>query len=172
MIHLDAQEKIVVEARRHWYVFAAEVSSLALLALLPFAAFIVLASSGAFEAVEGLLSLFVFVSAGWLLALWTLFFIFWTNYYLDVWIVTDRRIIDVEQHGLFSREISEFRLENIEDLTVEVKGLLPTFLRFGDVYVQTAGENREFAIHHVPNPHKLKDIIVAEQHRVLSEKRG
>jgi uncharacterized membrane protein YdbT with pleckstrin-like domain len=83
----------------------------------------------------------------------------WTDYYLDVWIVTNRRVIDVEQRGLFSREIATMQLSKIQDITTEVKGFLPTLIGFGDVHVQTAGLEREFVIRGVPHPHKTREMI-------------
>ncbi len=88
------------------------------------------------------------------------------DYHLDVWIVTTKRIINIEQKGLFNRFISEHELEKIQDVTAEQKGVLATFLSFGNVLVQTAGEVPMFIFRQVDNPfevakqinHLLKDI--------------
>ena len=73
---------------------------------------------------------------------WVLFFIKWTDYYLDVFILTDRRVIYITQKGLFSRRIATSRLDRVQDVSAEVTGMMPTFLNYGDVHVQTAGEEK------------------------------
>lgn len=161
---LKENEKILFEIRRHWYVLATEASILVFLALIPI---VVIASADYLEFSDQLFSLVLFLSSAWMLILWALFFVIWTNYYLDVWIITDQRIIDVEQFSLFSRDISEFRLDRVQDITVEVKGFLPTMLKFGDIHVQTAGVNHMFHIKHVPDPYKVKDMIVREHDRAV-----
>ena len=79
---------------------------------------------------------------------------------MDVWILTDRKIIDIEQLSLFSREVSEFRLDRVQDITVEVRGIISTMLKFGTLHVQTAGATREFVIKNIPDPYKVRDIIM------------
>lgn len=171
MIKLTEGEHVVYEIRRHWYVLIVESFFLGFLSLVPWVVFFGLDVSGfAFESGEG--ALFLFVSVVWLFFIWIAFMIIWTNYYLDVWIVTNKRILDIEQHGLFSRELSEFRLDRIQDVTIEIKGILPTLLRFGDIHVQTAGESREFVIKGIPHPYKVKDILIKEHDRAVVESYG
>ncbi|OGY42817.1 MAG: hypothetical protein A2Y67_03790 [Candidatus Buchananbacteria bacterium RBG_13_39_9] len=81
------------------------------------------------------------------------------DYYLDVWIVTDKRIIDIEQRGLFNREIAEHNLDKIQDVSGFQKGLLQTFLNYGDVNVQTAGEVQRFSFHQINKPFEVIRII-------------
>lgn len=87
--------------------------------------------------------------------------LFWTDHYLDLWIITNERIMDVEQHGLFRRETSEFSLDKIQDITVEVPGMTATFFKYGNLIIQTAGE-RSFAIKGVPNIYEIKRIIMEQ----------
>lgn len=79
-----------------------------------------------------------------------------TDYFLDVWIVTSERIINIEQKGLFSRTVSELRLNQIQDITSEMKGFLETFLTYGDVYIQTAAERERFQFKNINNPDDVK----------------
>lgn len=169
MIELRTGEKVIATVRRHWYLLALESFFLVLLVFVPLAAFAFLSASQEFLEDARLISIFVFATANWYLLLWTLFFIVWTNYYLDVWIITNERLVDAEQHRLFSREIAECPLYRIQDVIVEVHGLLPTLLRFGDIHVQTAGAQQEFTMRHVPHPHRIKNIIF-EQHEQARRK--
>jgi hypothetical protein len=82
------------------------------------------------------------------------------DYYLDVWIVTDQRIVNIEQKGLFGRIVSELELENIQDITTDVKGVIPTFLNYCNLYVQTAAEMERFVFRNIPDPYSVKDMIM------------
>jgi len=93
----------------------------------------------------------------------------WIDYYFDVWVITNRRIVNIEQKGLFVRHVSELTIERVQDVTVEVKGFIPTMLNFGDVYVQTAAEKERFVFRMVPNPYGIKDLIMNLQKEVERE---
>jgi hypothetical protein len=96
----------------------------------------------------------------WLLALWIGFFIFWTDFYLDIWIITDKRIIDIEQQGLFSRTTSALRHDNIQDSTISEGGLVASLLGFGTVKVQSAAADVQIVIPYAKSPRKVKELIM------------
>lgn len=77
----------------------------------------------------------------------------------------------MEQNGLFSREVSELELEKIQDVTTEVLGIIPTFLDYGHVYIQTAGEKERFIFASVPAPYRIKDTIMNLQKQEEKEER-
>lgn len=163
---LKEGEHILFEIRRHWFVLARESVILVLLTLVPIVA---LGLFNSFDLPDEAFLLVLTLSMGWWAIVWAIFFVIWTNYYLDVWIVTDQRIIDIEQFSLFSRDISEFRLDRVQDLTVEVKGVIPTLLGFGNVHVQTAGMHHQFHISDVPDPYSVKDRIVKEHDKAVQQ---
>jgi uncharacterized membrane protein YdbT with pleckstrin-like domain len=78
---------------------------------------------------------------------------------LDVLIITDRRIFEIEQHGLFRRESSTFRIDRIQDVTVDVKGVIATFLNFGDIHIHPAGEGHDFIGKMMSDPYSVKKQI-------------
>ena len=86
--------------------------------------------------------------------------IIWLSYYLNLQIITDRRIVDIDQQGLFSHTISELHIENIEDVTSETKGLFGTLFNYGMVYVQTAASIERFEFDNVPNPAAIEKLIL------------
>jgi uncharacterized membrane protein YdbT with pleckstrin-like domain len=153
-------EKIVLEVRRHWFALLRGIIVTSLLILAPFIIIAFLQLKGISLAALGLVPLAVFLISSWTLLVWTFFYITWTDYYLDVLIMTDQRLIDIEQKGLFAREISELRLENIQDVKVEIHGFLETLFDFGNIHIQTAGAVGSFTAHTVPKPNEIKDIIL------------
>ena len=82
-----------------------------------------------------------------------------TDYFLDMWIVTNERIINIEQRGLFSRVVSEMRLNQVQDISSHTHGFLETFLTYGDVTIQTAGEKLQFHFKNIDNPDDVKLTI-------------
>lgn len=101
-----------------------------------------------------------FVQNFFMLAIWMYGFLIWIDYYYDIWIITTERIINIEQKGMFTRKASELRFKKIQDVTTEVIGFLPTIFNYGDVKVQTAGEETEFIFRTVSNPYEVKNIIM------------
>lgn len=99
------------------------------------------------------------ILVAYLLVVLVLTFTELTDYWLDVWIVTNERIINTEQFGLFNRVVSEVHLHQIQDITSEQKGLLATFLTYGDVYIQTAAERERFQFKNIDNPEDVKIAI-------------
>jgi len=95
----------------------------------------------------------------WFTLLWGYFFIVWTNIYLDAWIVTDKRIIDIEQVSLFHRSVSDFRIEKIQNITVKEQGLLANIFGYGSIKVETAGEQVDLSFNYLPHPYKVRDTI-------------
>lgn len=79
-----------------------------------------------------------------------------SDYFLDMWIVTNERIINIEQLGLFSRKVSEMRLNQVQDVSSETHGFLETFLTYGDVTVQTAGQRLQFHFKNINDPDEVK----------------
>lgn len=81
------------------------------------------------------------------------------NWFFNVYIITNKKIVDVDFHGILYKNISEAPLRNVEDVTSNVSGALEVIFNYGSVYVQTAGERREFEFENVSHPAKIRDII-------------
>lgn len=109
--------------------------------------------------------LFYFIQTFFLLFIWIYGFVIWFDYYLDIWIITTHRVVNVEQKGLFSRQVSELKYNQIQDVSTDVKGFFPTILNFGDLTVQTAAEQSRFLFRSVGNPYKIKSYIMHLQKR-------
>jgi len=91
------------------------------------------------------------------------------DFYLDVYIVTDRRIVDISQNGLFKRTISELNLRQIQDVNATVVGFAATLLHFGDVKIQTAGDKPNFVFQAIPHPYEISKKILDLHEAYLQE---
>lgn len=163
-----ADEKVHLVLHRHWFVLIKDLGTFIALATLPLIIFFIAQNVLAWELERTSFGfvLLVMASALYYLFLWNLAFGFWLDYILDYNVVTDQRVIDIEQSGLFNRTVAEQPLYRVQDVTTEVRGVFPTMLKYGTVYIQTAGEKQRFVFEEVPNPEEVAKLIVtlSEQH--------
>lgn len=92
------------------------------------------------------------------------------DYYFDIIVVTDRRLVDIDQEQLFYRKISELNLRDVEDITFERNGFFQTMLNYGSITVQTAGEARNFIIENIHFPSEISTIIADLADQAKAEK--
>jgi len=163
----EPDEKIILSMHRHWFVLLGKLGSFIGLALGPAIVWIIGHSLAGWplQSNSSGFGIAVVVASLYYLFIWIVLFGFWLDYYLDYFLVTDRRVVDIEQSGLFNRSIAELRLYRIQDVTSEVKGFWPTILRFGNVYIQTAGTEERFVFEQVAHPE-----LVVKQLLVLTDK--
>lgn len=177
-IQLEPGEEILITVRKHWFVIATELFGAFLMMLFPFfIVLIIIMFPNFLDAVDFSLAhytkLIAFGSATWLLLSLMIGFMTWTHYYLDLWIITDRRIISIDQIAFFHRNVSVFRLERLQDIEVEVNGVLATFLNFGTIKAQTAGNSEtNFVSKGIPDPRKIQSIIQGAMDARLKELHG
>ena len=160
----DAGEKILLLLRAHPITNLKWIIPALLLMLVPF--FIPAALSLVnFDSSQFLPSFaIVFLLINYLLVLTIIFegFLFW---YFNVYIVTDKNIIDVDFHSILFKNIDVAPLRNIEDTSSSMGGILNSLFHFGNVFIQTAGTSRNIDFIDVPRPHAVADFILDEAHK-------
>lgn len=160
---IGAEETIVRIVRRHWFdILKQYLIFFGLLVLLVTAAIVFPLFLSEAE-IERMSPLVFFVGSFLALLSWVYMALIWIDYYLDAWIITSERIVNIEQKGLFVRHVSELKLQNIQDVTTEVEGLIPTVLNYGEVHIQTAAEQTRFLFRNVPDPYAIKGEIMRLQ---------
>lgn len=87
------------------------------------------------------------------------FFENFLNWYFNSYIVTNKRVVDIDFYGITHRRFSEAPLRNIEDVTNSISGFGQVIFHYGDVSIQTAAESREITFENVPNPDRVQDIV-------------
>lgn len=166
MISLEPNERILMTVRKHWYALFRHTAIIAALTFLPAAFYFGRGRIGQMVQTE-IITLANFIFSLYALALVLYAFIVWTDYYLDVWIITTKRLIDIEQRSLFSRVISELPMAKVQNVTIEIPGFIPTILRFGNLKVETASQST-FLIRDVPRLYEAKDLILKYAHQSAS----
>jgi len=83
---------------------------------------------------------------------------FWITWHFSVYIVTDQRLIQIMQRGLFHRSVVDMSLSQIQMVNYEVSGLEQTILGFGTIMMQTLVG--DLIIHEVHKPAKIQKKIL------------
>lgn len=159
---LEPGEKVVRIIRKHWFVLYAQVALLVFALCAPIllhVAVFLIPTAKSFALSMGL-SVFVYLYSFWTLLVWMALFSILTNYYLDTWTLTTKHLIIIDQRGFFNRRIGSFRLDRIQDVHISIDGIIPTFLDFGRIEIETASGDREFVANGMPDPQSLKLLIL------------
>ncbi|MBP6868747.1 MAG: PH domain-containing protein [Candidatus Pacebacteria bacterium] len=169
--NLEPGERITKAVRKHWFVFFLELLPFAILAVAPLIVPDLLSFLGAnrgdvFAPIINFLTdenPFVrFLLGLYWLVLWICAFNLYTSYFLNQWIITTHRIIEIEQRGFFSREVSSLLLNRVQDVTTDVHGFFPTIVGYGTLIVQSAGTTDYFSMRGIPDATGLRDLIMKE----------
>jgi hypothetical protein len=174
-IKLEETEEVLTIVRKHWFIIVTELFGTFMMLILPFFLLFILAILPSelinFKPfLSSHTTVFVFAVAAWSLICLLTGFTIWTHYFLDLWIITDRRIILIDQVNFFNRNVSIFRLERLQDIEFIVKGIIPTLLNFGTIKAQTAGAHESnFTTNGLPDPRSLQAIIQSAMDRRLQE---
>ena len=161
---LEPGEHVVLQVRKHWFLFLGELLPYAIIAVIPFVLPKILPLAPPLAPYANLFDYttpLMHVALGvWLLVTWTGAWSTFTKYFLNAWILTSQRIVNIKQRRFFSREVSSLFLSRIQDVTTDVTGVIPSLLGIGDIKVQTAGEDVEFIMHGIPHPEEMRDLIL------------
>jgi len=176
-IQLESDEKIIKIIHKHWFVVFSNAVSIGIIALAPLVGWIIISSvmqqDGVTISIDLSLysSYFFYFFTFWLLTNWMAFAHMWTTYHLDIWVVTNRRVIVIDQVSLFRRHIGSFRLEKLQDVNIEINGIIATFLSYGTVEAETASGSHahEFRTESLPHPSDIKSAILKAADDLLAE---
>ncbi|OGG55103.1 hypothetical protein A3D62_01115 [Candidatus Kaiserbacteria bacterium RIFCSPHIGHO2_02_FULL_49_11] len=163
MIYLQEGEQVEAKVHKHWFILFRDSLGVLIMFAIPFIGWEFFTRNGTIEAMSFPINpaLLTFLASLWALFMWLRFFAIWTDYYLDIWIVTDQRVVNIDQKSLFRREVSTLRMERVQDISIEVDGIIATVLNFGTIRVQSAGESKDFLIEGIANPESIKRKILA-----------
>jgi uncharacterized membrane protein YdbT with pleckstrin-like domain len=171
MIEIDEHEHIIRVVYDHWFVLLGRIILLFLAVSMPVIGFGILRTLPfpSIITIDGNInSALFFFLAIWLMFVWMIGWNIWTNYFLNVLVITDIRIFDIVQKGYFSRKSSSFRIDHIQNITVTQKGLIQTLFDFGTLHFETAGENINFTASYIARPYEVKKMIDEMQDSELS----
>lgn len=162
------EERILLQLRKHWILLLRDTAATIMGGILPVLVLGTLSITGSLP-VELLpfMPFLQFLLSLWVLVTWLALAVMWTDYYLDIWIVTNKRIVNIEQLDLFNRRVASWRLEDVREIQVHVENIVQTFFKYGTVEIETAGEaDAHERVEGIPHPERVRDAIVAQMHTV------
>ena len=81
-------------------------------------------------------------------------------YYASKLNVTDQKLTQTYQQGLFKRQVSRLAMANVEDVSAEKNGILATIFNFGTLKIETAGEEENFHFSYCPRPDYYAKLVL------------
>ncbi len=169
-LHLEPDEIVLIHVRKHWFILLIQLVVLLCAGALPLLVYTLIEAGTTMLLIPpNSIGVLIALYTGWLLIIWMALFSVWTNYYLDIWTVTNKRLIAVDQKGFFTRSTASFRLERLQDIEVSVVGIVATLLDFGTLEIQTAGVEKNFKAYGLPKPGELKGIITGATDALLGK---
>lgn len=82
-------------------------------------------------------------------------------------ILTNEKLVQLTQHSLFDRKISQLAIGDIQDVTVDQKGVLSRIFHYGSINIETSGEQYNYSFDYAPYPHDVaKEIVSAHERNV------
>jgi len=103
----------------------------------------------------------VFYIIGGAAALFSFGVIFKANflYQNSFCLITDQRVINVDQRSFFDRQITETDYSKIQDVTNATVGIIGTTFNIGEIVIQTAGTQNQLIIKKIPDPYQIQQEI-------------
>jgi signal transduction histidine kinase len=82
----------------------------------------------------------------------------WISWYYSIFILSDQRLIQITQKGLFNKAVVDMQLSQIQMVNYQIAGLQETMLGFGTLVMQTY--MGDLVIHDVHHPAKTQKKIL------------
>ena len=151
----EPQEKIILFLRPHWFTTLRWFFVTLLFLILP-------------AVIKPLLPLFFFewsprfIDAAtilWYLFVLTYFLRNFLSWYYDVYFITDERVVSIEFKNMMAKQISDTKIDRIQDISFSQKGFFQSTLDYGDVLIQTAAEQNLFIFKNVPKPRNVTEVL-------------
>jgi signal transduction histidine kinase len=102
------------------------------------------------------------IIALWVLVVWMVGAIMWTEYYLDLLVITDTHLTAINQIHLFNREVRQWNIEAIQDIAVRTEGVFSSFMDYGTLWIKTVDEDEydQVGAFTLTHPSALVNIIL------------
>ena len=167
----ETQEKgepIVLFLRRHWITNVSWILLALGLAIIP----LILGLFSSNPLVDVFPIRFqIYMYILWYLLILSFIFEKFLGWFFNIYIVTDERVIDVDFYSMIYKQVASAALDKIEDITYRTGGLGGSLFHFGNILIQTAGQQPNIEFELVPHPSKvvaiLNELVAQEQQEVL-----
>ncbi|MFH1533607.1 MAG: hypothetical protein ABID64_01620 [Nitrospirota bacterium] len=120
--------------------------------------------------------LYLFFPQVWpILALWGIagllgIFYYFIDWYYDAWLLTDAGVVDVERDGMFDITATRIEYHMMEGMSYTIKGVLQTFLNYGDITIDKLGAQTSVVLKDAASPKKLERLVMKYQEKFVNER--
>lgn len=80
------------------------------------------------------------------------FFVRFFNYYLQTLIITNFRVLQLDQTLYFSRNRDSIDLPEIQDIVIQQNGIMKTLFNYGEITITLSSAHASKTLYCVPNP--------------------
>lgn len=155
----ESDEKILLFLRRHFVTNLLWILIASLLLLAPILLFI-FRSELQFIGTINLPGQFILVFIlFYYLAVFAYAFINFLSWFYNVFIVTQKRIVDIDYSNIVMHNVAFTKLSHVQDVNYTQTGFIRALFNYGDIFVQTAGNEVNFEALSVPQPRRAAHII-------------
>jgi len=88
------------------------------------------------------------------------------NWYFNCGIITDQRVIDIDQSGFFDRIVSEVPYYKIDDVSYNVKGFKQSTFKYGNVSIAIRGYRSNITLQNISKPWIVQELILEVERHV------
>lgn len=161
---LEQGETLERTIRKHWIVYVEDffIHTVGGFLCIVLAHYLIV-SKGIIPGLSITLSQVAMILVGFVILFWTSLFFAWTKHYFDVWFLTNKQILAVNQKEILEREELSIELSKIQDVFFERSGFLGTVLGYGTLRVQSAGTEQELVMTHVAHVESVAQQIIASR---------
>lgn len=78
---------------------------------------------------------------------------------LNVYLITDKRVVLVHYKNLFSKAVTESPFDHIGNISFKTTGFFSSLFNFGEVEIQITGLSRAIMLAQIKNPSEIKDLL-------------
>lgn len=151
VVQLKEGERVQAMVRKHYSMILPALLVSGALIVIPFFFLFTFVRFGSL----GILVFAILVAIGLFVALKT--FYIWDA---GVFIVTNQRLVKVDQRSLWNRAVSEIALRDVRDLQWERRGIRDTISQMGTIRVKTGSSSApDLIIHSIPRPDQVLRLV-------------
>lgn len=161
-LSMNPGETVILESHRHWVNIAPFFASTAIVIIIGFymIGYVGANPEDANRLFPGL-SLGIVTPLVALLDVFAIIILFfaYSVYRQNKIVLTNMHFIQITQTGLFGRTLSKLSLDELQDVRGSRKGVFGTILNYGEILIETAGNEENFFFRPAPDPLNIAEQI-------------
>jgi len=154
----EEQETVILFLRQHVIVNVPWIAIAILLALAPTVVFPIF-----FNLMDASLHVpinyIIVATIWWYLATFGFILAKFLGWFINIYIVTNQRVVDIDFYYLLYKHFGEAELTKIQDISYTAGGIFAAIFNYGDVTIETAGEAPNLIFEKIPHPEQVVETI-------------